>query len=208
MALLGTVRRAFPARTATLAAVALLTTSGAAAPGAPAAATDAGHGVIAAASVADVQCAAGAHGERFDPGLRLTSTSNVLLTGTGIITQCSTPPGSHAPDPLLTYATFTFASSTNTISCGAGSGTARFSFRWNDSGTSDATLTVTVNTTPGVGSTFVAQGPVTSGRFAGSVVVATFTLFTGTPQQCASPPGLQYTSGTMPNSTFAHPGGP
>jgi hypothetical protein len=215
MVLVRLVHRAFVARVAILAVLALLVAAGLVAPDARASASAAGSisvpggttpvGVIAAA-VTDVLCTAGAHGERFQPGLLLTPTTNVLLTGNGILTGCSTPPGSSAPDPLLSHATFTFAGSNITVSCLAGSGTAEFRFRWNDGGTSDATLTVTLNVAPGVGSSFVAQGPVTAGRFRGSVVTATFTLFTTTPQRCAGPPGVQYGSGTMPVSTFTRAG--
>jgi hypothetical protein len=197
---------------AVLAVSGLLVTFGIFAPGVRASAAPTSGGVnalggarrVAAALVADVLCTGGSHAERFQPGLLLTPAS-VLLTGSGSLTGCSTPPGSTAPDPLLASATFTFTGSVS-ASCLAGSGTAEFRFRWNDGGTSTAPLTVTINTTPGVGTSFLAQGPVTAGRFSGSVVTATFTLFTTTPQHCTRPPGLQYVSGSMPATTFTRAG--
>ena len=154
--------------------------------------------------VVDVACAAGTYGVEFEPGLQLTTPADTRLSGTGVLTHCTTPPGSSAPDPGLSHATFTFFSPHVLASCVAGSGTAAFTFRWSSGGTSRADLTLTFGPMPGGSSGFLTEGEITSGRFAGDEVYAAFTMFTASPLQCVDPEGLRSASGTV-HATVTNP---
>src|SRR5687768_9869487 len=106
MAQVRIVRTVFRVRFTALAALALLVAAGVGTSGGSARAAhtvNVGNAAPLAATVVDVHCSAGAHGERFNPGLLLTPTTDIVLTGSGILAECVTPPGSSAPDPLLSY---------------------------------------------------------------------------------------------------------